>query len=151
MKLNELSKEQIIKTLQESTSYGEFLTNLGYSQSGNAYKFTKKYLDSIGVNYNVFTKKTWSNAELSNEEVFKINNPFDNKALKTKILKHKLLVYECAECNNTGEWNGKILSLHLDHINGDNKDNRLENLRFLCPNCHSQTPTYAGKNNKMLP
>ena len=138
MKLNELSKEEIVKKLDESTSYGEFLSKLGYSQSGNAYKFTKKYLDSIDVNYNVFTKKTWPNVELSNEDVFKINNPFDNKALKIKILKHKLIDYKCTKCGNTGEWNGQNLSLHLDHINGDNIDNRLDNLRFLCPNCHRE-------------
>jgi RNA polymerase subunit RPABC4/transcription elongation factor Spt4 len=44
------------------------------------------------------------------------------------------------------EWNGKVLTLQVDHINGVNDDHRLENLRFLCPNCHSQTPTYAGSN-----
>ena len=42
-------------------------------------------------------------------------------------------------------WNDKKLSLQLDHINGDNSDNRLENLRFLCPNCHTQTETYCSK------
>jgi predicted amidophosphoribosyltransferase len=46
------------------------------------------------------------------------------------------------------EWRGKPISLHLDHINGDPSDNRIENLRILCPNCHSQTPTYSGKNKK---
>lgn len=56
--------------------------------------------------------------------------------------------YKCACCGNTGEWNGRPLVLQLDHINGDNCDNRLENLRFLCPNCHSQTDTFAGRNCK---
>ncbi len=49
---------------------------------------------------------------------------------------------------NKGEWLGKSLSLHLDHINGINNDNRLENLRILCPNCHSLKPTHRGKNRK---
>ncbi|MFA9445403.1 HNH endonuclease [Egicoccus sp. AB-alg6-2] len=43
-------------------------------------------------------------------------------------------------------WRGRPLSLHLDHISGDPRDNRLENLRLLCPNCHAQTPTHCGKN-----
>ena len=52
----------------------------------------------------------------------------------------------CANCGNIGEWNGQSLTLQIDHINGINNDNRKENLRWLCPNCHSQTSTYTGKN-----
>ena len=69
-----------------------------------------------------------------------------NDAIKKTIIRDKLIPYICSECGNTGEHLGKSLSLHLDHINGENKDHRLENLRFLCPNCHSQTPTYCGRN-----
>jgi len=61
-----------------------------------------------------------------------------------------MLDYKCNYCGNDGEYNGKPLSLHLDHINGINDDNRLDNLRFLCPNCHSQTETYGGKSNKQI-
>lgn len=66
--------------------------------------------------------------------------------IKERIVKDNLIPYECAECH-TDQWRGKKLTLHLDHINGINNDNRLDNLRFLCPNCHSQTDTYCGKNN----
>lgn len=51
----------------------------------------------------------------------------------------------CALCGNAGEWHGKPLTLQLDHVNGKYDDNRLENLRWLCPNCHSQTETFAGR------
>jgi len=51
----------------------------------------------------------------------------------------------CALCGNSGEWQGKPLTLQLDHANGRYDDNRLENLRWLCPNCHSQTETFAGR------
>ncbi len=67
--------------------------------------------------------------------------------LKSKLIKAGILAEECAVCG-LSEWLGKKLSLHLDHINGKSKDNRIENLRLLCPNCHSQTETYAGRNVK---
>jgi 5-methylcytosine-specific restriction endonuclease McrA len=64
--------------------------------------------------------------------------------LKQRLLKLKLLEPKCAICGIV-DWLGQPLVLELDHINGTNKDNRLENLRLLCPNCHSQTNTYCGK------
>ena len=66
-------------------------------------------------------------------------------SVRKTIIREKLIPYECSKCG-INEWNGKMLSLHLDHINGVNNDHRLENLRFLCPNCHSQTETYTGRN-----
>ena len=68
-------------------------------------------------------------------------------SIRKVIIKENLIEYKCSECN-IQTWNNKSLSLHLDHINGINNDNRLENLRFLCPNCHSQTETYTGRNKK---
>jgi len=68
-------------------------------------------------------------------------------SIRKTIIKENLIEYKCSECN-IQTWNNKSLSLHLDHINGMNNDNRLENLRFLCPNCHSQTEIYTGRNKK---
>lgn len=65
--------------------------------------------------------------------------------LKQRMIKAGLLQEACYECGLV-EWRGKKLSLHLDHINGRKRDNRLENLRLLCPNCHSLTDTYGGRN-----
>ena len=79
------------------------------------------------------------------ENILVENSTLDRKNLKTKILEHNLLSYECCICKNKGEWLGKSISLQLDHINGINNDNRIENLRFLCPNCHSQTDTWGNK------
>lgn len=67
------------------------------------------------------------------------------------ISEYDLLSPNCSECGIFPKWNGKPLTIHVDHINGVNTDNRLENLRRLCPNCHSQTPTYCAKNKKTVP
>lgn len=80
---------------------------------------------------------------------FKNNSDLNKTTLRKYAIQYIPYVCEC--CGNDGEWLGKKISLQLDHINGINNDNRIENLRFLCPNCHSQTDTFGGKNknNKM--
>lgn len=64
--------------------------------------------------------------------------------VKRRIIQDNILEYECSKCG-IDKWDDKDISLQLDHINGINDDNRLENLRFLCPNCHSQTDSFCGK------
>jgi 5-methylcytosine-specific restriction endonuclease McrA len=65
--------------------------------------------------------------------------------IKNYIRRHQLIKERCAWCGNDGTWQGKPLVLQLDHINGKPADNRIENLRWLCPNCHSQTPTFTNR------
>jgi len=68
-------------------------------------------------------------------------------AVRRRLLSEGLLQNICETCG-LREWLGKPLTMHIDHINGQRDDHRLENLRMLCPNCHSQTPTYGGRNVK---
>lgn len=79
------------------------------------------------------------------ELLFTSNSNASTGTLKKRIIKENLKPLCCAICSIT-KWNGVAIGLELDHINGDHIDNRLENLRLLCPNCHSLTPTYKGKN-----
>jgi len=79
------------------------------------------------------------------EDILANKVTFDSPHLKRRLIFTGLLENKCLSCGNTGEWNGKPMTLELDHINGDSNDNRLENLRILCPNCHSQTPTFRKK------
>lgn len=81
----------------------------------------------------------------TNEEIFTENSRYSNELVKQRIVKDNLLEYRCSKCG-IDSWQGETIVLDLDHINGDNTDNRLGNLRYLCPNCHSQTDTYKGRN-----
>jgi len=85
---------------------------------------------------------------LSDEQVFVENSQYARHHIKRRVIEQQMIPYRCASCDNDGTHNGRPLVLQLDHMNGVNDDNRLENLRFLCPNCHSQEDTYAAKNRK---
>lgn len=98
------------------------------------------------THFNKYSKASLAKRNRPLEEILVENSNYtNNSSLKKRLLEEGLLKYECYECH-ISEWNGKPLSLQLDHINGNNSDNRLENLRFLCPNCHSQTETFSGRN-----
>ena len=80
------------------------------------------------------------------EEIFKENSTYTNLGrIKEKILDNNLMEYKCAICGNEGIWLNQPLTLQLDHIDGNHTNHSLENLRFLCPNCHTQTATYGSK------
>ena len=80
------------------------------------------------------------------EIVFCENSTVARHSVKSNILRRELIEYRCRCCGIGPEWNGKPMPLILDHINGVNNDNRLENLRFVCSNCDTQLPTYKAKN-----
>lgn len=87
----------------------------------------------------------------SMQEIMVVNSTYSRCALKRRLLKEKVIPCDkCSVCGVGRVWNNKPLSLALDHINGIHNDHRKENLRFICPNCHSQTDTYAGKQLKTI-
>jgi 5-methylcytosine-specific restriction endonuclease McrA len=90
--------------------------------------------------------KSNSISKFSIEDILDGKHPqYHTLKLKNRLLKENILKNECISCGLT-DWQGKEISLHLDHIDGDNHNHKLENLRLLCPNCHSQTDTWCGKN-----
>ena len=89
---------------------------------------------------------TGNKYEISIDEIVIENSLYGNEYIKERIFHDNLIPYnKCIICG-IENWMGKNISLELDHINGNHTDNRLENLRFLCPNCHSQTDTFRGRN-----
>lgn len=82
------------------------------------------------------------------QEVFVKHQDGAAKNIRSYVRRNASLPYQCSVCQIGPEWLGRELVLQLDHINGDDLDNRVANLRFLCPNCHSQTPTFTGRNRR---
>lgn len=78
------------------------------------------------------------------EDILQNKRPFPSSFVKKRLLKEGLLTYHCYECS-LKDWRGNPITLELDHIDGNNRNNTLVNLRLLCPNCHAQTSTYCGR------
>ena len=151
-RIYECSDEQFVQLIKGSTTISEVLFKLGYSVNGNSWGFSqvRKRMDDLNISMSDFKGKSAMvekarETDLTADMLFKENCKHNRNCLRRFIIKNQLLPYKCA-CCGVVEWNGKTLSLELDHINGINNDNRLENLRFLCPNCHSQTTTYGSRN-----
>ena len=147
--------EQFTEAVKTSYSKAGVLKQLNLDVSGGNYKtvdnLVKKYqLDTshwTGQGHLKGKRNEWAKSTNKIEDLLTIDNTFQTYKLKQRLLKEGIIENKCIECGII-EWNGKTINMHLDHINGINNDHRLENLRMLCPNCHSQTDTYCGKNKK---
>lgn len=139
------SLEQIVKT---SKSMAELVKKLGYKTThGKNYETVQKRLEKFNISTEHFIQIK-SNKTFTEEEVFCENSLAKQQTVRRLYLKQKDVEYKCAICGTLPAWNGQPLALQLDHIDGDNTNHSLDNIRWLCPNCHSQTRTFAGKNVK---
>lgn len=134
----------------KSSSYKEVLSYFGLENKGNNFKTLRHRMTEDGIDFSHFkSRKEYLKPfqeSMPLQSILVENSSFNRTHLKNKLLKTGLLKNECSICGQLPVWNGKPLSLQLDHINGISDDNRLENLRILCPHCHSQTENFAGKN-----
>lgn len=149
------SYEDLIDIVKNSISISEILKKLGLRPSGSNYKTMYRYF----ALYSIDTSHLLGRSSTKGTIRHKLRKPTSDilvkdeivhvktSIIKKRLIEENILIYACSECG-ISNWNNKELSLHLDHINGDSFDNRKENLRFLCPNCHSQTDTYCGKKNR---
>ena len=142
------------KLVATSKTYKEVLEKLGLSARGCNYTTLKTRITLEGISvdhfYRNFQSRVHNKTSKPLQDLLVLNTEdyISMYSLKKRLLKENLLKNICYICSQGPEWHGQPLTLQIDHINGNHRDNRLENLRILCPNCHTQTKTYTGRSSK---
>ena len=162
-KWEKFSKDEIAHFLKESYSERAFVMKMGYAGAGGNIHIVVTAIQNQypDLDFSHFTGQGWrkdKTKETDNrivgmekyqlDEVFCENSPVAQKVLRGYVERHHILEYKCACCGCDGHWQDGEISLELHHINGINTDNRIENLQYLCPNCHALTDNYRGLNKK---
>ncbi len=150
MKLYKYSEAELIQAVSRSTSMRQTLINLQVAPHGGNYDVLRRAIAHFGLDTSHFKGQAWNKgkklpARKTLAACLVRNSNISSYKLKQRLLRERIFEARCSNCNRS-DWLGQPIPLELDHINGDNKDNRLKNLRLLCPNCHAFTPTYRSKN-----
>lgn len=150
MRLRTIPLNIFKQTIQQTFSISEFLSKFNLTPKGGKYKTFHKIVkeNNFDISHYITHRKTCQFSSLTREEFIKkyLCKANTSKKIRHYLIKFNLLDYKCNLCNQIDYWNNKPLTLQLDHIDGDPLNNELSNLRFLCPNCHSQTSTFGTKN-----
>lgn len=150
------SKEMLEPIVANSLSIREVCKKIGLLGDGSINTYIRKRIDELGIDRSHFKgryvasykKLLFFNRSLPINEVLSIQvgGVKRNRRMLDRALRFIGRKYECDICGIGDKWNGTDLVLQIDHINGDSFDHRRENLRYLCPNCHSQTKNFCKKN-----
>ena len=146
------TKEEYEVAVAKSFSIASVCRHLGLKPTGGNYRIVHRAIEEFDLDTSHFTGQGWNvGLKFKPKKVTDINEILKKKSfyqsykLKNRLLKEGLKEARC-ECCGLSEWRGKTIPLELHHVNGDNSDNRLENLKILCPNCHALTDNYRGLN-----
>lgn len=149
-----VSREDLVQMTRESSSLSEIARKVGYKRPYSFNGLVKKRLLEEGIDMSHIPMGLQScNAKLAEsrrqrartkesclQDILIEDSPFTRASIRGYVKRYDIIPYQC-ECGNTGTWRDKPITLELHHCNGNTKDNRPSNLRFVCPNCHAQEPT----------
>jgi hypothetical protein len=146
--------KQLVEAVKTSYSISQVLKKIGLKEAGGSRQAIKLKIEKMHIECSHFTGQHHAKGSTHNrnkkiplEKILVKNSKYARCDLKKRLFKKKIFENKCYNCGLT-EWLEKPISCQLEHKNGNSTDNRLENLTLLCPNCHSQTDTFAGKNKK---
>lgn len=145
------TKEQLEEAIKDSRSMRSAAHKLGLNlNGGGSLQALNKKIKEWNISTSHMTGQAWNKGgrgtrvPWSLEKILKKDSHYHSNSLKKRLIKEGYFAKECSWCKLT-QWQDKEIPLELDHINGIKSDNRIENLRILCANCHSQTDTYRRK------
>ena len=147
------TEQEFRDAIANSRSIRQTLIALGLNpKGGGGYRNFKKAIKEWNVDTSHFHGQGWNkNRKFAPRRDIKdyLSNkyPITSHRLRIRLLKEAIFEHRCSNCD-LEEWNNLPIPLELDHIDGNHENNELQNLRLLCPNCHAQCPTHAGKNKK---
>ena len=146
------SKEEYEEAVSKSFSIASVCRCLGIKPTGGNYRIIHKAIEEFKLDTSHFTGQGWNVGLKFNpksvtdlKDILVKDSFYQSYKLKRRLLKEGLKEQRC-ECCGLEKWQGMPIPLELHHVNGDNRDNRIENLQLLCPNCHALTDTYRGLN-----
>lgn len=137
------TNKELAFAVKNSETKAQVLEKIGLSKHSHNYNIINKYIKKLNLDISHFNPGKYSYAKpYPDKDVFKKCSTYKTSKLYKRLVKMGR-EERCEMCGLETVWNNKPIRLQVHHINGINNDHRLENLRFLCPNCHSQTKTYC--------